>query len=77
MEAEKDEEDTFVVLAENEEGGEGFGIVQFESSTRLLVYVGRKSSAGRFYRASIPPSAFFELAREVLAKLDAGEIEVE
>ncbi len=71
-------DDKFVVLAEDEE--EECGVVQFESegpTGRVLVYVGRKGRSGRFYRSAIPISTFVDLAREVVAKVDAGEIEVE
>lgn len=65
-------DDRFVVLAEDEEG---FGIVQYTSATQVLVYTARKSQQDRFFKALIPKDAFFDLAREVLGKLDAGELE--
>ncbi len=65
----------FVILAENEV--EGCALVQFTSRMdNVLVYTG-KGGHGRFRRAPIPIATFMELAREVLTKLDAGEIEVE
>ncbi len=75
-EAEKaqETEDRFVVLAENEE--EKCAIVQFTSSTRVLVYTGMGGS-GRFRKAPIPIATFMDLARAVLEKVDAGEIEVD
>ncbi len=68
-------DDRFLVYAEDEYG---WGIVQFTTRTgNVNVYTGRKSERGRFYERSIPREAFFDLAREVLKKLDAGEIEPE
>ncbi len=68
-------DEKFEVLAENEDG---WGLVQFEAPTMgLSIYTGRKSRTGRFFKSVIPRDDFFELARDVLKKVDAGEIEVE
>ena len=70
-----EEDDRFVVLTEDEDG---WGIIQVTTSTgNVNVYTGRKSERGRFYERSIPQDAFLGLIREVLEKVDAGEIEVE
>ncbi len=73
QETEGELDDQFVVLAENEEEA----IMQFTSSRRVLVYTARKSRSGRWFKGTIPIAAFVDLAREVLKKVDAGEIEVE
>ncbi len=79
-EAEKTQEtkgeldDQFVALAEDEDG---FAIVQFTSPTRVLVYTARRAQSGRFYKGTVPIAAFVDLARAMLKKVDAGEIEVE
>ncbi len=65
----------FVVLAKND--AEECANVQYTSSTRVLVYTGQKGQSGHFYKASIPIAAFVDLTREVLAKVNAGEIAVE
>ncbi len=75
QETKGDLDDIFVVLAEDDEG---FGIIQCTSRTRVLAYTARKGrKTGYFYKGSVPLAIFVDLAREVLEKVDAGEIEVE
>ncbi len=51
----------FIVLAEDEEG---FALVQFESKLNTLIYTGRKSQQGRFFKSAIPRQVFFDLAKK-------------
>lgn len=67
-------DDKFVTLVEDEDG---YGIIRYESSTRVLVYTGEKARSGHFFKRAIPIAAFVDLAREVLKKVEAGELEVD
>ncbi len=80
-EAEKAEEtqetgddEKFVVLVVDDDG---FALMQLTSSTRVLVYTARRAQSGRFFKGTVPIAAFVDLARAMLKKVDAGEIEVE
>ncbi len=73
-EVEGETDEKFVVLMVDDNG---FALMQLTSSTRVLVYTARRAQSGRFYKGTIPIAAFVDLTREFLAKVDAGEIEVE